>query len=183
VVIHLTAPGTPDLYQGDELWNFTLVDPDNRRQIDYDVRTAVLDRLAAVEQRLRSGGKIDATDSGIKLLVTHRLLDARRSAARLFVDGRYEPLEVRGPRAEHVVAFARIEGDRAAVTIAPRLMRERQVGVEQEASWWGDTAINLPQKLRDHAWRAVLMGGDVTGEAELPVANLLRPLPVAVLMS
>jgi (1->4)-alpha-D-glucan 1-alpha-D-glucosylmutase len=183
VVIHLTAPGTPDLYQGDELWNFTLVDPDNRRQIDYDVRSATLDRLAAVEQRLRSAARIDATDSGIKLLVTHRLLDARRSARRLFVDGLYEPLEVRGPRAEHIVAFARIDSDRTAVTIAPRLMHEREAGIEKRAGWWGGTAINLPGKLRDRVWRDVLTGGDVTGGAELPIRDLLRPLPVAVLMS
>jgi (1->4)-alpha-D-glucan 1-alpha-D-glucosylmutase len=183
VVIHLAAPGTPDLYQGDELWNFTLVDPDNRGQIDYDVRIATLDRLAAVEQRLRSGQAIDVTDSGIKLLVTHRLLEARRSEPRLFTDGCYEPLVVHGPRAEHVIAFARIDGNRAVVTVAPRLSRGRETGGEEAATWWGETVVALPEKIRDRDWRALITGEQVGGRPELRVADLLRPLPVAVLMS
>jgi len=189
IVIHLTAPGTPDLYQGDELWNFTLVDPDNRAQIDYDARTGTLDRLADTARRLSAGGAevggeaIDITDSGIKLLITQRLFSARRSTAELFTTGRYEPLTVVGDRAEHVIAFARIGGEKAALTVASRLTGEVEAGTDEANDWWGSTAIYLPEPLSGRSWRAVVTGKDVTGRDELLVADLLRPLPVAVLMS
>jgi (1->4)-alpha-D-glucan 1-alpha-D-glucosylmutase len=187
IAVHLTAPGTPDLYQGDELWNFTLVDPDNRAQIDYDTRTAALDRLDDTARRLNAGGgegrPVDITDNGVKLLTTQRLLGARRSAPRLFTNGRYEPLLVRGRRAEHLFAFARIENDNAAITIAPRLIRELETSFEQANAWWGDTEVILPEELRSRSWRLPIPGMVFSGQAALPAADLLRPLPVAVLMS
>jgi (1->4)-alpha-D-glucan 1-alpha-D-glucosylmutase len=185
IAIHLTAPGTPDLYQGDELWNFTLVDPDNRGQIDYDLRVATLDRLGEVERRVANAGgnPLDITDNGLKLLVTHRLLAARRSAPDLFIDGGYEPLVVRGRRAGHVVAFARVNGDRVLLTVAPRLVDEVQTGGERVDQWWADTVVVIPETFRRQHWRATILGGDVSYGDELPVGQLLRPLPVAVLMS
>jgi (1->4)-alpha-D-glucan 1-alpha-D-glucosylmutase len=183
VVIHLTAPGTPDLYQGDELWNFTLVDPDNRGQVDYDARVAALDRLDETGRRLSSGSPIDLTDNGLKLLVTHRLLDARRANAGLFIAGQYEPLSLRGARAGHVIAFARIDGPKAIVTIAPRLAAELEADVRAGKVWWGDTTIRFPEGLQARAWHSPITGQGFPGMAEMPVADLLRPLPIAVLMS
>jgi (1->4)-alpha-D-glucan 1-alpha-D-glucosylmutase len=183
VVIHLTAPGTPDLYQGDELWNFTLVDPDNRGQVDYDARMAALDRLEETARRLSSGAPIDLTDNGLKLLVTHRLLDARRANAGLFTAGQYEPLSLRGARAEHVIAFARMDGARAIVTIAPRLVAELEADAKAGKIWWGDTTIHFPDGLHARAWRSAITGQDFPGMAEMLVADLLGPLPIAVLMS
>ena len=183
IAIHLTAPGTADLYQGDELWNFTLVDPDNRGQIDYDLRVATLNRLEEISKRLSAGGPIDMTDNGLKLLVTQRLLEARRCSPRLFAEGQYQPLAARGPRAENVIAFARIDGDSAVVTVAPRLAGELDAGDEQANGWWGDTLVILPDGLRGRSWRAPIGARDVSAQAELPVPDLWRPLPVAVLMS
>jgi (1->4)-alpha-D-glucan 1-alpha-D-glucosylmutase len=185
VVIHLTTPGTPDLYQGDELWNFTLVDPDNRGQIDYDMRAAALERLEETARRLNAGarGPIDVTDNGLKLLVTQRLLDARRVNAGLFTAGRYEPISARGNRAENVIAFARIDGERAIITIAPRLVAELEAGTQTAQAWWGDTRIPLPGGLQERAWRSPITGQGFAGMAELPLVDLLGPLPIAVLMS
>jgi (1->4)-alpha-D-glucan 1-alpha-D-glucosylmutase len=183
IVVHLTAPGTPDLYQGDEFWDFTLVDPDNRGQIDYEVREAALDRLEEAKSHFAVENGVDLTDNKLKLLVTHRMLDARRSAPRLFTDGGYEPLITRGRRAENLIAFARTEGERAAVTIAPRLICDLEAGSEQPNSWWGDTIVCLPERLGDRRWRAPIDGRKISGQLELRVAELLRPLPVAVLMS
>ncbi len=183
IVIHLTAPGTPDLYQGDELWNFTLVDPDNRGRVDYEARDLAFNRLEETATVLRDGGAIDPTDNRLKLLITHRLLEARRTRPRLFTDGRYEPLAVRGRRSEHLIAFARTEGEHAVVTIAPRLVRELETGGEQANAWWGDTIVSLPDRLRDRCWRGVIDGREISRQSELPVADLLRPLPVGVLMS
>ena len=183
VVIHLTAPGTPDLYQGDELWNFTLVDPDNRGRVDYDARETALTRLADTAKGLRDGAASDPTENRLKLLITHRLLEARRSNPSLFTDGRYEPLVARGVRSEHLVAFTRTEGDRAVVTIAPRLLGALEAAGEQADAWWGDTTVSLPERLRDRCWRGAIDGREISGRSELLVAGLLRPLPVAVLMS
>ena len=183
IVLHLTSPGTPDIYQGDELWNFTLVDPDNRGRVDYEARETALTRLADTARVLQDGGSIDPTDNRLKLLITHRLLEARRSAPSLFTEGRYEPLAVRGVRSEHLVAFTRTDRDRAVLTIAPRLLGALEAAGEQANGWWGDTAICVPERLRDRCWRGVIDGREISEGAELPVADLLRPLPVAVLMS
>ena len=183
VAIHLTAPGTPDLYQGDELWNFTLVDPDNRGQVDYDTRVAALGRLDETARRLSSGSPIDLTDNGLKLLVAHRLLDARRANPGLFSGGQYEPLSLRGARAQHVIAFARMDGAKAIVTIAARLVAELEADPEAGKIWWGDTTIRVPEGLQARAWHSPITGQTFPGLAEVPVADLLRPLPIAVLMS
>ena len=108
LVLHLTSPGTPDIYQGDEFWNFALVDPDNRRHVDYDARAAALARYR--RRSLRCGedsAAIDLYANRLKLLVTQRLLDFRRSHADVFTRGAYRPLAARGRRAGHVVAFGR----------------------------------------------------------------------------
>src|SRR5262249_13570874 len=107
VAIHLTSPGTPDIYQGDELWNFTLVDPDNRRSVDYSARASAIRSLDELAERLRDGADVDWFDSRLKLLVTHRLLTLRRERPTLFTRGSYAPLVVTGSRAAHVIAFER----------------------------------------------------------------------------
>jgi (1->4)-alpha-D-glucan 1-alpha-D-glucosylmutase len=179
IAIHLTAPGTPDVYQGDELWNQTLVDPDNRRPVDYDARASALAELDAVEDRLRSGS-VDAADPRLKLLVTHRLLAARRAAAELYQRGDYHPLAIRGPRARSVFAYARTHGDRQLIVIAARpaeaLIRSAP------AAWWADTSIELPSSLRDRHWRSQIVRGDF-GRASgyIEVAAALGHLPSAVL--
>ena len=84
---------------------------------------------------------------------------------------------------QHVIAFARIGGEKAALTVASRLTSEVEAGTDEANDWWGSTAIHLPEPLSGRSWRAVVTGKDVTGRDELLVADLLRPLPVAVLMS
>lgn len=182
VAIHLTAPGTPDLYQGDELWNHTLVDPDNRRQIDYESRAAALSDLDAVEDLLRSGATIDPAEPRVKLLVTHRLLAARRATAELYRAGDYHPLALAGARAADVFAFARSHADRHLVVIAARSANAQPR--ESRASWWGDTVARLPETLHGRHWRDVIVRRDFGPAAEyIEVAAALRYLPSAVLVS
>ena len=114
VLLHLTVPGTPDLYQGDEAWNFTLVDPDNRRPVDFAPRESPKTRL------------------------TRALLEARRQRPALFADGSYQPLIVRGPRANNIVAFERRLSAERAVVIAPRLL-----GAIHSSADWQETSIQL----------------------------------------
>jgi (1->4)-alpha-D-glucan 1-alpha-D-glucosylmutase len=135
-------PGVPDLYQGAELWDFSLVDPDNRRPVDYAVRSQLLQQ-----------GSVDWMSGGAKQAVIASLLALRRADPALFRDGDVEALEVRGVRAGHVLAFRRQLGNRA-VNIAVMLHVAQAVhtlGDMPHAAWWGDTAVQTGEGWRDAA--------------------------------
>jgi (1->4)-alpha-D-glucan 1-alpha-D-glucosylmutase len=184
VALKLTAPGVVDTYQGTETWSFALVDPDNRRPVDYAANRA---RLAEI--RARSGDRLGLArdlltrfaDGAVKLYVTHRLLELRRAEPDLFLDGTYAPIDG-GP---HVVAFAReragVPGGRTLVTIAPRLSYRlthgRQPWPLGEA--WGDLRVPLP---RGGSYESVFTGERFDAEGGVPLRDVLRHFPVAVLV-
>ncbi|MGY1809749.1 malto-oligosyltrehalose synthase [Blastococcus sp. SYSU D00669] len=160
-LLQLTMPGVPDVYQGTELWDLSLVDPDNRRPVDYDRRRSLLAALDA--------GQLPLLDDGgaAKLLVVSRTLRARRDDPGWFTG--YEPVAASGSAADHVVAFDR----GGAVTVATRL----PVALAA-AGGWGDTALQLPTG----AWRDVLTGSRVVSAADgAPLGEVLGRLPVALL--
>jgi (1->4)-alpha-D-glucan 1-alpha-D-glucosylmutase len=178
--IHLTAPGTPDLYQGDEFWNFTLVDPDNRRDVDYDAREAALAELEPVARWLDAGESVDVFDNRLKLLLTNRLLELRRREPMVFASGDYNPIAARGRRAGQVLAFARAWEDRCVVTVAARLVHELPE-IEADA-WWDDTTIELPRTASGHTWCSQIVRAQPAIEAgTVKLGSLLRTLPLAVL--
>ena len=123
----LTAPGVPDIYQGNEIWDFSLVDPDNRRPVDYQKRRKLLAQLesidmdACVDRGLMGSLVMGMRDGRCKLFLTWKVLQFRRDHAALFRDGEYLPLRVIGEYASNVCAFARRHEGKLAVTIAPRL--------------------------------------------------------------
>ncbi|MET0930953.1 MAG: malto-oligosyltrehalose synthase [Aeromicrobium sp.] len=162
-LIQLTAPGIPDVYQGTELWDFSLVDPDNRRAVDYDARRELLGQIA-------EGLVPDVDTTGAaKLLLVHRALTLRRDRPELFRG--YRPLAATGPAADHALAYTRgVEDDLAVV--ATRL----PVGLEARGGW-GDTTVELPVG----TWTDVLTGKAVDGSAPR-VASLLDRYPVALLV-
>ena len=176
IAIHLTAPGVPDIYQGDELWNFALVDPDNRRQVDFDVRERALDDLE------RSDIFDDQFDHRLKALVTSRLLLLRRDRRDLFSCGCYRPLDVIGPRASHVIAFERTHGGDRSVTIASRITAS--IDRSNQPQWWRDTAILLPMQNEEvdlvcHVGQHRVR----TERGTIRAASALEKLPVAVLVN
>jgi (1->4)-alpha-D-glucan 1-alpha-D-glucosylmutase len=165
-LLQLTMPGVPDVYQGTELWDYSLVDPDNRRPVDYDLRRQLLARLDAGEVP-----EVDETGAA-KLLVVSRVLRARRDHPEWF-EG-YSPIEVIGSGADHVVAFDR-SGEEGAgvVVVATRL----PAGLAE--SGWGDTALQLP----NGAWRDLFTGERVVSDVAGVAADaLLAKLPVALLV-
>ncbi|MHB1133382.1 MAG: malto-oligosyltrehalose synthase [Chloroflexota bacterium] len=193
-LLKLASPGVPDFYQGSELWDFSLVDPDNRRPVDYERRRHLLAqlraRLAEAGQDLR--GLADelvgaSPDGRIKLYLVHRLLDFRRAQPDLFAEGQYLPLEVGGERAEHALAFARRLGERQVVAVAPRLVAGLTNGEERPplGDVWGATALLLPEE-KGRRYRNLLTGEEMTvadtpaGPA-LRLADALRHFPVALL--
>jgi len=159
-LIQLTAPGVPDVYQGSELWETSLVDPDNRRAVDYDIRRLYLE---AINEGAHP--PIDATGAA-KLLVTTRALRVRRDHPELFT--RYAPLEALGESARHAVVFDR----GGAVTVATRL----PISLEREGGW-RDTTITVPG--RPHV--DVLTGREFEG-GSVALAELLSIYPVALLV-
>jgi (1->4)-alpha-D-glucan 1-alpha-D-glucosylmutase len=179
VAVHLTSPGTPDIYQGDELRNFALVDPDNRRQVNYDLRAALLGDLAAAGDPVSRIGDDALSWDGAKLLVTHRLLALRRAQPELFTRGSYRPLVVHGSRAAHAIAFARSINGRHAVTVASRLTLTWTS--RNPAEWWGDTSVQLPDDMGTGRWRDAITGATISIGGMVAVSALLDKLPVAVI--
>ena len=151
-LLQLTMPGVPDVYQGQELPDFSLVDPDNRRPVDYDAR--------------RSGVQ-DLEHADAKLRVTTSALRLRRQRPESFLTGGYEPVDATGAAAEHVLAYRRGDDVVTVVTRLPAGLADR--------GGWGDTELALP----DGAWRDVITGAAVTTRS---VGEILRELPVALLV-
>ena len=161
-LIALTMPGVPDVYQGSELWVQSLVDPDNRRPVDYAERRAVLDRVLAGERPVLTPHRDDRGHA--KLLVTQAALTMRRSQPHRFTT--YAPVQSSGDAADHLLAFDR----GGALTVATRL----PVGLA--ARGWGDTALHLPEG----RWADLLTGREHAGDAS--AHELLADLPVALLI-
>ena len=188
LVVHLTAPGVPDLYQGDELFFRALVDPDNRRPVDWDRRARM---LAALAGALDPAAQIDRgrlaewcarpEDDELKLYVTARLLHLRRRQSAFFEHASYTPVGVEGDEREHVFVFQRARHGDALLVVVPRLTAGLP-GAVPIGQVWGATSIRLPDAGADQAWRCEL-GGQVVHSVDgsLPLREVLSRLPVAVL--
>jgi (1->4)-alpha-D-glucan 1-alpha-D-glucosylmutase len=174
--IKLTAPGVPDIYQGCELWDFSLVDPDNRRTPDWQQRAALLSRLAETGA---PAADADWRDGHEKLLVVSRLLRLRQTHPHLFANGEYIPLHGEGGiGGDHLCAFARRGEGTSLVVAVPRLVY-RLCG-NGDAPDWGDTVLALPEQRR---WRDVFTGRRYGGCASIPAGELFARFPVAALVA
>jgi len=187
--LKLTAPGVSDLYQGTELWDLSLVDPDNRRPVAFADRAAFLDeiaalaaeprdRLPAIVERLREAW----SDGRIKLYLIHRLLALRREIPQLFTGAEYRPLAIEGAQAERVCAFLRSAGGRMAIVVVGRHFAALTAfaATLPAAEAWEDTALALPAgtpSLDDRLTGRHFMDG----RAAIPLRELFANLPVAVL--
>ncbi|MCQ2046263.1 maltooligosyl trehalose synthase [Stutzerimonas stutzeri] len=179
-LLRMTTPGVPDLYQGAEYWDFSLVDPDNRRPVDFTARQHSLASAASLDELLQSWH-----DGRIKQAVIRRTLQLRRRHPRLFSEGRYLPLAVSGEQAEQLLVFAReLEGE-WAVVVVPRLAADLlgDRGVPSiPAQRWGNTRIELPEALNGSEFERLFDGTTVSSQqASLEVARVLDGLSVAVL--
>ena len=176
LVLKLTVPGVPDIYQGNEIWDFSLVDPDNRRPVDYQRRGEMLASLtgATPEELLHHW-----PDGRIKLFLTQRLLLFRRDHPALFQQGKYLPLSANGTFADCCVAFIREhEGEWIAV-IVPRL--SSRVGFPPTGDRWKDTIIGLPPSLRREEVKEIFTSQDLhADDAGIRVSEAMRSLPFAV---
>jgi (1->4)-alpha-D-glucan 1-alpha-D-glucosylmutase len=181
-LLKLTSPGVPDLYQGADYWDLSLVDPDNRRPVGFTARQTSLSSGCAwpeLAARWRSGE--------IKQRLIAQSLSLRAQNPELFTSGRYLPLGMSGKRAGQVVAFARCAQDRGsvAVVIASRQNSDLLAGDDSlmlAASRWRGTCLELPAELAGRRYRNVLTTTVIAGAARLPMESLLE-YPVALLDS
>ena len=195
VLLKITAPGVADTYQGTELWDLSLVDPDNRRPVDYGRRVEMLGELRARAEKL--GGDVGSLarellaakeDGRVKLFVTWKGLTCRRGRGGLFSAGEYFPAEIRGQRRDNVFAFARRDGERVAVVAVPRLLT-RLAGdgaLPVGESVWRDTQIRITGVNGDQRLRNVFTGETVPAggsDGVIRASDAFRTFPVALLVS
>jgi (1->4)-alpha-D-glucan 1-alpha-D-glucosylmutase len=166
-LLKYTAPGVPDLYQGTELWDLSLVDPDNRRPVDYALRGRLLNELKAMTGDVAAQVMSRADEGLPKMWTIHQALQLRRERPECFgVEAAYTPLDVDGEKIDHVIAYVRGED---VATVVPRLTFKL-------GDAWRDTAVMMPEG----RWRNLLTGASLDG-GRVAMKGLLRDFPVALL--
>jgi (1->4)-alpha-D-glucan 1-alpha-D-glucosylmutase len=176
-LLKLTAPGVSDIYQGNEIWDYSLVDPDNRRPVDYNLRREMLDALpsATPNELMRTW-----PDGRVKMFLTQRVLRFRREHADIFQSGEYLPVQASGTFAECRVSFARRFENKWILVIAPRL--SARIGFPPIGELWKDTAIKLPETLSlENAHDLFTCRPVSLQDRQLKIADALSILPFAVI--
>ena len=181
-LIKLTAPGVPDIYQGAEFYDFSLVDPDNRRDVDFAASEVAITNELGIHEALAHW-----RDGQVKAKLTAAALKARAAAPELFTVGDYVPLEVVGEKADHIVAFARTDGQRrAAVIVAPRLaikILDGRTDLSIPAAIWGETSVRLPLNLRNKKFVDALTNVPVETGPKIAVSSIFEKIPLALLIA
>ena len=201
LLMKLTCPGIPDIYQGNEMWDFSLVDPDNRRPVDFALRSKM---LSSLERRIRSSKAemdvlardlVSKMSSGlIKMYVLHQSLKFRSEHETLFKNGTYIPLRAKGPKSEHVCAFARKTEDDECVVVVPRLFVSLLSGIKYHdaTNIWKDTSLIFPKGVATTSadaysniftGRKVVVVKDQKGNATLQLSDVLNEFPVGLIAS
>lgn len=180
LLLRCASPGVPDLYQGTEFWDLSLVDPDNRQPVDWAARRAVLEAATSPADLLAHW-----QDGRVKQAVLARALALRAEYPALFAEGDYQPLAAEGPHATHVLAFARLHRGRAVLAVTTRLPA-RLLGASPlpliPHEEWRGTELALPRVAEARTWREALTGTVLAAPGDrLPVGDILARLPVALL--
>jgi (1->4)-alpha-D-glucan 1-alpha-D-glucosylmutase len=198
VLLKLTSPGVPDMYQGTELWDLSLVDPDNRRPVDYERRRTLLDRIKHDLEQFQDNLALflrdllaQLPDGRVKMYLIYRVLNYRRGREDFFARCDYEPLNAIGEKQEHVCAFSRLMEDEMIVVVVPRLVYRLTNGGQTApmgANVWRDTRLVIPFEQCPSQFRNLLTGQAVRMEPaegsstiSISLAAILEQFPVAIL--
>ena len=187
-LIKITSPGVPDFYQGAEMWDLNLVDPDNRRPVDFSIRESLLRNIRKEAQADLLGlvGTLlgSREDGRIKLFLISMALKTRKQHGDIFRKGTYTPLAVSGRFRDHLIAFLREHDKQRAVTVAPRflvsLVEEGKFPLGSEV--WQDTTVAMPD-IASAIWTNALTGEIISGDKQMAVGQILQHFPVALLVS
>lgn len=186
-LLKITAPGVPDFYQGSELWNLNLVDPDNRREVDFSNRMRALENMKAKEKENILGLIQELMefkeDGRIKLFLIYRALQTRTEHGELFRSGSYQGLETGGKYKENIVAFARRFDDKWAIIVIPRFLSLFvKVGESPLGKVWDDTYISLPSDSNFNFVNSIT-GEDISGNKTLLLSSIMKSFPAALLIN
>jgi (1->4)-alpha-D-glucan 1-alpha-D-glucosylmutase len=180
LLLKLTAPGVPDIYQGTDFWDFSLVDPDNRSPVNYLARLASLGKGETLEALATTW-----RDGRIKQGILARTLDLRRRHEAVFSEGSYESVHVEGPMSGHVISFIRRHDRRAILAVVPRLpftLITQGPGISLEPGAWKETVLRWSPPQTSFA--NIFSGADIDVPAGgLPLAMVCGPIPIALLCS
>ncbi len=187
-LLKCSSPGVPDIYQGTELWDLSLVDPDNRRPVAFEKREKMLDEIRSSEKK--KGYKLaknllrSREDGRIKLFLIYKVLKARRMNSELFEKGTYISLRAGGKWGRHIIAFARNAGSSWMVSVAPRFLTPiiDEKSLPLGASVWKDTFLMLPENC-PLIWKDVFSDQMIRKEKSLPLSEVFKDFPVALLMN
>jgi len=193
-LLKIAAPGLPDFYQGTEVWNFSLADPDNRRRVDYDRLQKLLAGLQSAEseepQKFVDRLLSEPEDGTLKLYVTRSALRFRREHRSLFAKGSYLPLRISGDKSKHVIAFSRSFRGTTVLVLAGRFFAQlaAQTRTPVGAETWGDADVVLRKRLPTGTYRDVFTGKAVSpvlrdGDFVLPISEAFAHLPIAALVN
>lgn len=171
ITLKATMPGVPDFYQGTEFWDLSLVDPDNRRPVDFSARQAAMQAIGSPDWHALIE---NWPDGHLKLAWSKTLLDIRQNHADLFQHGNYKPLTVHGPERNHVIAYAREHKNNAVVVVVGRGFSQ----ITEEGQHWPQRAFDAELDMSEYAIQT--SSGELAGNS-LPLAALPGPLPVAVI--
>jgi (1->4)-alpha-D-glucan 1-alpha-D-glucosylmutase len=195
LAIKIGAPGIPDFYQGTELWDFSLVDPDNRRPVDYALRRELLGRLDEMRRTLEAPALAAALlenpeDPMLKLFTTTSLLQVRQARAELFRSAGYDALQAEGAQRDHLFAFRRADGPRQLLVLVPRLVGSLVTSLGMPPlgeRTWSDTRVVLPEPPAGAGHFVNLLTGacvrvtDAGGRQGVSAADIFQHFPVAFL--
>ncbi|HWI40393.1 MAG TPA: malto-oligosyltrehalose synthase, partial [Verrucomicrobiae bacterium] len=193
-LLKITSPGVPDFYQGSEIWSYTLVDPDNRRPVDYELRMEMLRGLKEAEERrgradLARELLLNLEDGRIKMYVTWKALTFRREQAELFASADYHPLFAVGEMARHVCAFSRRSGSGETITAVPRFLvrlLEHPSVPPVGGEVWKDFFLVLREGSEGAVYRNVFTGEKVPvvsrgNHSAIFLSDLFASFPLALL--
>lgn len=193
-LLKITSPGVPDFYQGTEMWDFSLVDPDNRRPVDYEIRMEMIEDLQKRESetplpKLARELTVHKEDGRIKLYLIYKALNFRRGKRELFEKGEYAPLESKGEKADHVIAFSRVLNDDRVIIIVPRfftglILRPEELPVGRPV--WGDSFLTIQVGEAGDRYRNIFTGESVAvsqrdGVPVLSLPEIFSNFPVTLL--
>ncbi len=187
-LIKITSPGVPDFYQGSEFWDLNLVDPDNRRPVDFSLRSWLLSEMKSreadntfklIDELLTTKG-----DGRVKMFLIYRALASRHSYRNLFERGEYIPLETAGKYKEHVIAFAREYKPLWAITVTPRFLTDvvKENKYPLGRKLWDDTHIVLPDEA-PNVWNQQITGVQLKGKKNLFAGDVLEHFPCSLLIN
>jgi (1->4)-alpha-D-glucan 1-alpha-D-glucosylmutase len=188
-LLRIACPGVPDFYQGTELWDYHLVDPDNRSLVDFQIRSKILqsiiNHVSDDASTIANDLLAHWTDGRIKLYLIWKALSYRRQHPSLFKDGEFLPVVCTGPRSQHVISFLRRGADAQALLVLPRWVAKLPIKGIERLEFWRRTSVQLPPATPE-TWRNVFTGHTISakldaGDRTLPVGNVLEHFPVAML--